>query len=799
MKSWRRSPLALLGLLLCSTLAGACADEIPGPPASLSITPTSGPEGVRTTVVVRGEFEAVRLEVDYPDPSVGAGLELYLGDTALEEVRLVGEGAVEAVVPETVPAGLHPLRVIDGRGQEGRLEDAFRVLGAADRIDHFEIDPIPDVFTDTPFDVVVRAVDASGALLTDFTGGAAVVDRTGTLSPTTLSPFVGGVWSGSLTIVDPIADDTLTVTAGSASTESNHFAVTCPGSCTCIPFLADTDVDGFGDDARRRWACAAPAGYVEEGGDCDDAVREIHPGAPEVAADGIDQDCDGVDACYHDGDGDTYGGLVPLPDDDLDCTNSGPAVVTIGGDCLDSDDTVHPGAAELVADGVDQDCDGRERCYQDLDGDGFGTTVEVDDTDTDCSNASAGEADNPDDCDDQVATCTTSCTTNTDGDVPAVSDCMELFCGSDPLDPASSCVIADGATTSLEDAIATANSTPGYEHILVDYAALVAGPLVISSADGSCLDLRTIGGRRITVTGGSPGVQIDDDGCHLEGLDIVDATVGVLISGDGSTLRDLRVSSGATGFHVEGSFSTLSGVQASGFSDEGVKLTGAGNRVIDSILHGCLGPPSGGRAGVVIDFDGGGVKPDGNVIADNLIVNNACAAIQLRESPDATVIDHNTIAFNTSGVTFLSAGVGASNLCMRGNLITDNTGAALEFNKLATFDTSAACVGPLPVGPVWGNGQVANALGACSGSVCAACACLPAGSFWSHDLAPAYLETTDPTAANAFCPGEVGLVDQGVDLGYDLNGPQDGLHAGAAPDLGARETGAEGCPSPPGP
>jgi hypothetical protein len=43
-------------------------------------------------------------------------------------------------------------------------------------------------------------------------------------------------------------------------------------------------------------ACSAPAGYIANDDDCNDTDASIHPGAPEVCGDTIDQDCNGADA-----------------------------------------------------------------------------------------------------------------------------------------------------------------------------------------------------------------------------------------------------------------------------------------------------------------------------------------------------------------------------------------------------------------------------------------------------------------------------------------------------------------------
>ncbi len=57
-------------------------------------------------------------------------------------------------------------------------------------------------------------------------------------------------------------------------------------------WYADTDGDGFGDPGSTTRACDAPADYVADSLDCDDADGAVNPDAAEVC-DGIDNDCDG--------------------------------------------------------------------------------------------------------------------------------------------------------------------------------------------------------------------------------------------------------------------------------------------------------------------------------------------------------------------------------------------------------------------------------------------------------------------------------------------------------------------------
>lgn len=75
------------------------------------------------------------------------------------------------------------------------------------------------------------------------------------------------------------------------------------------------------------------------------------------------------------------------------------------GDCAPEDPSIHPGALELPDDGVDQDCDGRELCWIDADGDGVRASDPVTSSALDCSEAWAVDGSlEGGDCDDADST-----------------------------------------------------------------------------------------------------------------------------------------------------------------------------------------------------------------------------------------------------------------------------------------------------------------------------------------------------------------------------------------------------------
>ncbi|MBN1335204.1 MAG: putative metal-binding motif-containing protein, partial [Deltaproteobacteria bacterium] len=216
----------------------------------------------------------------------------------------------------------------------------------------------------------------------------------------------------------------------------------CDGGDVCYD---DADGDGYGSAVTVVSADldCADSGESSVSMDCDDAHADIHPDTAETC-DGEDDDCDGevderdaVDATtwYADTDGDGYGD----PEVTHTSCEAPTGYVADATDCDDSDPGVHPDAEEIVADGVDQDCDGTETCYLDFDRDGYGTSSLRDSSDLDCTGERESSVDT--DCDDGDGGVHPGATERCDGDD---DDCDGTTDEDDATDAATWYADADG-------------------------------------------------------------------------------------------------------------------------------------------------------------------------------------------------------------------------------------------------------------------------------------------------------------------------------------------------------------------
>ena len=200
------------------------------------------------------------------------------------------------------------------------------------------------------------------------------------------------------------------------------------GATGCDKYYVDVDGDGYGANIAPKCLCLPSGDYKAVlPGDCNDGDPGVYPAHAEVC-DGKDNNCNGsidegvTTTWYLDQDGDTYGASSTQKEA---CTK--PAGYSDkGGDCVDFNPAINPGAKEICND-IDDNCNGaidevnpadpndpnkKVSVYKDLDGDGHGASQAVAElrclTDTDGDGvgdkAPAGLSLVKDDCNDSNAT-----------------------------------------------------------------------------------------------------------------------------------------------------------------------------------------------------------------------------------------------------------------------------------------------------------------------------------------------------------------------------------------------------------
>lgn len=344
--------------------------------------------------------------------------------------------------------------------------------------------------TDLPGDGIDQDCNGADMCYADLDGDGYRASDGTTVASTDMDCTDAGEAAPSVPATD-CDDANANINPGVTDTVGNGIDENCDGNEECY---ADVDQDGYADASgtviSSDMDCVDPgeAGPNVPATDCDDSDGTIYPGAPEVIVDGIDQDCDGGDACYADADNDGYrdAGGATVNSADADCTDSGEADETVPAtDCDDGNAAVNPAASETAGDSVDYDCDGTEICFADADDDGFadaggGTTVS---TDTDCDDS--GEADSSvaaTDCNDADATVypgaaetaadgidsdcdgTETCYLDFDGDGYAASGAASIQSNDGDCDDAGEAVLT--AEPDCDDTDAAVY--PGAQEIVVD-------------------------------------------------------------------------------------------------------------------------------------------------------------------------------------------------------------------------------------------------------------------------------------------------------------------------------------------
>lgn len=162
----------------------------------------------------------------------------------------------------------------------------------------------------------------------------------------------GGTWNGQ------------TVDLGGQVQDDSRIPAPPAGACDVLLMLppSGSPLSGAASDGTAIGAFGGPSTWPDSDADgwlslqdCDDHDGRRSPGASEVAADGIDQDCDGADTCYADTDGDGFGDATTLVvSAGAGCTGPGEAAKA-GEVCEGSDD-----ALDADLDQIPDGCDGKD-------------------------------------------------------------------------------------------------------------------------------------------------------------------------------------------------------------------------------------------------------------------------------------------------------------------------------------------------------------------------------------------------------------------------------------------------------
>lgn len=250
-------------------------------------------------------------------------------------------------------------------------------LGEAD--DHDDCDDGSDSIkpgaTETVADGIDQNCDSGDTCYTDNDG-----DTYGSATQTSSSDLDCSD-TGEANDVDDCNDASTLYSPSATEAVADGIDQNCDGGDTCY---ADDDGDSYGSTLQKESANldCTDAGEANDSADCDDREPAVNPLGTETASDGTDQNCDGTDDCFYDEDGDGYGSLDTLSGNDMDCTDTDES--GNDRDCRDRDRSISPGEAETIADGIDQDCDDGDTCYEDRDGDGAGDGT-LNSDDLDCS------------------------------------------------------------------------------------------------------------------------------------------------------------------------------------------------------------------------------------------------------------------------------------------------------------------------------------------------------------------------------------------------------------------------------
>jgi parallel beta-helix repeat protein len=222
---------------------------------------------------------------------------------------------------------------------------------------------------------------------------------------------------------------------------------------------------------------------------------------------------------------------------------------------------------------------------------------------------------------------------------------------SDVTDLAGTQTVADlpgpDGLTSLREATIASTNTAGPETIAFDIPTSDPGfdgtGFAISTAPGAEDLIIGDDGTAVDATTQPGGFPITLDGPGL------DQVVGLVVASSGNSVTGLTVRDYANGIDVSGSDNLITGVTATA-----------------------------NRQGITVD--GGLLTATGNEVSDSTVRDNAGSGVFIRSNVGSVVAD-NTILRNARGVSIL----GADDVTLTGNLISENTFIGLDFRAESDF------------------------------------------------------------------------------------------------------------------
>jgi hypothetical protein len=227
-------------VLAAVALLGGCRAEGPEPTA---VVPDHGPADAPVRVIVRGRGLEPAVATDFThadDGRLDGRFALRLGETALRDVELRPDGALEALVPAGLGPGAYDLTVVRPDGREGSLGAAYRALAPGpgdDVVSALRVEVPEEVTAGTPFQVSVTALDARGDPALDFGGRVELTDRTHAVVPARAELFARGHWSGAVEVRASSAADVLVATVSGGASGSSVAFVVRPAPATALAFV----------------------------------------------------------------------------------------------------------------------------------------------------------------------------------------------------------------------------------------------------------------------------------------------------------------------------------------------------------------------------------------------------------------------------------------------------------------------------------------------------------------------------------------------------------------------------------